>query len=180
MKITIIIVAFLIAVLIVILGYLLIAPVTFRLDSETMSGSIGWNRWLRGKLRIRDDLTMDLSAPFWKRTLKLEDLLIRKRHLPQNVEEEPKKETRKSGRKKGMKRMSWSRFKRMIRAVKIKEFRLNLDTDDFIWNAYLTPVFENLRYWRGYNIRINFMGRTEMRLVAEVRLIELLVRGWRK
>jgi len=67
---------------------------------------------------------------------------------------------------------------RMIRAVpgafRVRRLWLDLDTDDFIWNAWLIPVFSTLNNERNIRMQVNFEGNLFMDLDLQTRIASLL------
>jgi hypothetical protein len=67
-------------------------------------------------------------------------------------------------RKKGRRnKFSFRRILRLINSFKVNAFKLELDTDDYVLNAWLFPAMELLRY-RGVDISVNFNGMSGLRL----------------
>ena len=62
----------------------------------------------------------------------------------------------------------WGLAKNMLRAVDVKRFYIDWDTDDFIQNARLYPAFQLLS---GGNrqLHINFMGKQELAILLQTR-----------
>ena len=65
------------------------------------------------------------------------------------------------------------KLKRLRKAIRVNRFFLNIDTDDYLWNAYLYPVFFFLKKERR-NVNINFQGDVEFILEIRSRPIQLL------
>ena len=169
MKIALIILLGLLAVILVFMTYLLVMPLKVSIDTESGEGMIGWNSWLSAKLTKEKDFEFTVQLPFWKRKFDFFDVFI-----DSGFKDRPpkkKKEKRRWGKWSSM------RWRNMWKAVKVSEIRVDLDTDDFILNAYLVPVFACLQTWTGYNLKINFLGRRELKLAGEARMIEMLFRA---
>lgn len=69
-------------------------------------------------------------------------------------------------------RKAWALAKNLFRAIKIKHFRMDWDTGDYVRNAQLYPlacVFSN-RKWK---LNINFNGREELEILLQTRLWNL-------
>lgn len=85
----------------------------------------------------------------------------------------PKKEE-----KKKKKKISWSRMKhkmkRVFQSFEIEKCWLNLDTDNYYYNAFLYPIFFFIK-GKNYRFNINFQGNNECSLVLKNRLIRLLI-----
>jgi hypothetical protein len=67
----------------------------------------------------------------------------------------------------------WKKGRRMLASFQIRRFRLLLDTDDFILNAYLYPVFVFLSGKNRY-LAINFTGRNAVDILATNRIWRML------
>jgi hypothetical protein len=82
--------------------------------------------------------------------------------------EEPSKRKRKSSFLK-MRKGTFRMGRDVLRAIRIRRLRLDLDTDDFILNAWLVPAFTMVN---GGNIRmtVNFEGRASLLLDLRTRL----------
>jgi hypothetical protein len=68
---------------------------------------------------------------------------------------------------------SWKNIRRVLASFEVRRFRLILDTDDFILNAYLYPVFVFLS---GKNrvLAINFQGRNAVDILVTNRMWRVL------
>lgn len=66
-------------------------------------------------------------------------------------------------------RQMWALAKNLFSAVKVKRFRLDWDSGDYIRNAQLYPLFHSLSK-RGRSWNINFMGREELEILLQTRL----------
>jgi hypothetical protein len=69
-------------------------------------------------------------------------------------------------------RLIWLMLKNLPRAFRIKHFRINWDTGDFIRNAHLYPLFY---LWsnRRMQLGINFVGQQEVAIFVQTRLFSL-------
>ena len=152
---------------------LLLLPLKFFINSKRRLVWIGYHRWMRAQLRWNDHLDFKLDLPFWHRMYPLRDIM--------EIKSKPKLISQKEGQspKTKVSRISWSRMKSVLGAIRIRELKLNIDTDDFITNAYLVPVFQGIRAYSGHEVRINFFGRNSIKFFGETRLIKLLYRAWR-
>ncbi len=64
-------------------------------------------------------------------------------------------------------------LKEVTRSFKLKKLSLNLDTDDFILNSHLVPVFTTINY-RDVNLTINYEGEISLFMVLTNRIASLL------
>lgn len=146
----------------------LAAPVSLHIHSHSRELYANvWNILFAKALIIQSEFAIQFSFLSWK-----------KLYYPLRSRKGKEKEIRKertSPKKKG-KRLSFltlDRIKKMLFSFTIREFDLDIDTRDVIWNAYLYPVSAFLLH-RGYPIRINYQNRFRFDLVIENRLGSLL------
>ena len=50
---------------------------------------------------------------------------------------------------------------RILKSFRVRRFRVEIDTDDYVLNAYLFPVFHLLSRGR---LQINFNGRNDIQI----------------
>ena len=153
----------LLSLFILVLGWLLIAPL--RLSADSALGAIQLTWWGLGSAGLfltHDDLTLRFRVFFWKKEVN-------------PLQWAPSKKNKKKTKKKSKSRMpmSFRKIKRLLRTFTIRECRLDLDTDNYTLNAWLYPVLHFLnRHDR--QLRINFEGRFYCRVVIENRGYRLL------
>ena len=82
-------------------------------------------------------------------------------------------EKKKKPKKRYSKQVSFKTGLRVLKSFKIKQFDMNLDTGDCIYNAKLYPIFAFLNHYRG-GFHINFQGRNHLILVLENRPIRII------
>lgn len=174
MKILLVIVSIILMICLVLIIYLLVSPFRVILDSKVGYLTVGWSSWLSA--RVFEDhghWIVRFRIPFWEKKMRLSQLMKSKK--------KSKKKKKKRGlwlfSKPGNKKFGLKKIQRLVGQIKIKELSLKLDTDNFIWNAYLTPVFELLKYKTGHRLNVNFMGLNEIKLKAESRIIKVLAVG---
>jgi hypothetical protein len=168
MKILAIIAVILLIIILVIVTYLLVSPIIVLLDSDKGIMFIGWNRYMKAEFSgINDEWEIKVKVPFWQKRFSLFNILT------SNGSNKSRKWKKTLGKSRFVK---WNRrkFQRIIRQIKIEEFKLLLDTDDYILNAYLTPIFELINYRSRYYTRVNFIGKNGIKLKAKGRIISLL------
>jgi hypothetical protein len=93
------------------------------------------------------------------------DLSNLKKGKGKKKEKKDKKKKKARNKKKGM---------RMIRSVpgafQVRRLWMNLDTDDFMLNAWLIPVFSTLNNERNIQLQVNFEGKLFMDLDLRTRI----------
>ena len=134
-------------VLVLLAGWLLIAPFSIEADTRKPYFLFRWVSIGRAELLYRDDLLLHLHIFFFHKTIHLLDLRPAKKKKPEK-------------KKTGGRKMTFSRVRRkairVLRSFTVKKFELALDTGDAVLNARLFPV-NYLPYCRNH-VAINFRG----------------------
>jgi len=124
----------LLLLLLVFIIWMLVTPMIFRIDTE--SGVMSFKIWGLGQaslIWIEREPVLVLHIFWWK-----------KRLYPYTWKKKTEQEEKPSKEKKRKKRSGYFTFRRarkLLKSFRVKEFRLNLDTEDVILNAYLFPFF---------------------------------------
>ena len=63
----------------------------------------------------------------------------------------------------------------MVKAIRIKRFYLNIDTDDFLLNAQLIPIFTAINQGRNIRMTANFQGEASLLMDVRTSLGALLL-----
>ena len=101
--------------------------------------------------------------------------------IPFSVDPFRRRNRKKNRQEKKKKKGLWTgkqnpeRFKRMVRAIRIRRMELDLDTDDFVMNAWLVPLFSVLNNYHNIRMQVNFEGHLSMVLDMRTRIGIL---GW--
>ncbi len=89
--------------------------------------------------------------------------------------EKDKRKKKLPGKKKVLR--SWSLNTRIlrdaVRAIRIRKLYLDLDTDDFLLNAWLVPAFSMIRA-ENLRMRVNFEGSSSLLLDLRTRVGSIL------
>lgn len=83
------------------------------------------------------------------------------------------KKSKKTVKKKRNIRMTFTTLLRIVRSFKIKQFKIDIDTGDYITNAQLYPIAALLNYSK-HAFYINFSGNTNMLLFVKNRPIRVI------
>ena len=93
----------------------------------------------------------------------------------------PGKSRRNRMKKPAKKKRQWfdrmgnsKQFRKVTRAVWIRKLDLDLDTDDFLLNAWLVPAFTTVNANTRLNMQVNFEGNLYLDLDVRTRLSMLL------
>ena len=83
---------------------------------------------------------------------------------------------KKKKRKRDLSKLMRARLialKEVYRSFRLKKLRLNLDTDDFIVNSHLVPVFTTINN-QNVNLTVNYEGDISLFMVLKNRIVSLL------
>lgn len=67
-----------------------------------------------------------------------------------------------------------AKFTRVLRAIHIKKMNLDIDTDDFLLNAWLVPVFSMANSHNNLQMRVNFEGNLLLDMDVRTRIGAIL------
>lgn len=156
--------------LLVLLIWLLCSPIYLQIEwnEDYQFAQLHWWGILRGRLLPeRGDWTFRLELPLFSRSWPIS------KWQPGTKKEQ--KNRAKSTRKKSWKpKHPLQLVRRLWRSFHLIRLRVDLDTDDYVWNAYLFPLFRVTNPAGRKDWRINFKGRNELSLIVENRLYRLL------
>ncbi len=157
----------LLVILLLGLGWLLVAPIVLKIDTQQEIGYVKWKGIAGVRLLIlADDIVLRVQVFFWK-----------KNFYP--LSRSPKSENTKQKSKRVKKKktpLSWRKRKKLLQSFTVETLQLDLDTDDFVQNSYLYPIFYFLSNERR-QLRINYSGQLALKLEVHNRLFSLL-RAW--
>ena len=137
-------------ILLVLLGWIFLAPLVLQIDTDRNVYRLSWLfGFLRADARGEpDDIRLRLKVAFWQKSWALiNDLLTENgspEPFPSNDSPESSKKRKRRKRKRSPRRVI-SLARAALRSFRVREFTLHLDTDDFVWNAWLFPLFYFLR-----------------------------------
>lgn len=150
-----------ISVLVLLIVMLLLLPLELEVNSDRGIYQVR----LRGLLNIQllpgsDGWKVILRLFWWERDITAQLWKPRKR-----------KKAKKPGKRAWKMRpaTAWKKIRRLLASFELRRFRLILDTDDFILNAYLFPVVAFLCRKNRY-VAINFMGQNSIDILMTNRL----------
>lgn len=147
--------------LLLLLVALLLTPVVLEVDTRTAQAEVRWG-WVGGFRVLVDDGPLRYRARVlfvpWERPFIFEreqkeraTTAIRKPRGPMSPE-----------RRRWLLQAGW----KALRATHVRRFRLRLDTNDAVLNAWLFPV---LHLWRlrGFDVAVRFTGGTELAIAID-------------
>jgi hypothetical protein len=148
---------------------LLILPFQLCIDTNTNTYYLRWQGIAKARLiPLPDDFLLRLNILFFRKDFYLLERLATAPEKKPRAEESEKKKARKKKRK-GWTAKTWRRkMVRLLKSFQVKVFRLNMDTDDYVYNSYLYPIFYFLSKGNR-RLRINYQGEGELVLVVQNR-----------
>lgn len=158
----------LIALFILLLTWILIAPVMMVINTERQQYMFSLPGVLTAYIIYRNDRIYIRGWIFFI-PVSIDPMKMRRRK---------KRSEEKVERKKRKKRKSRPSFGRMIskasRAIRLRRFELDLDTDNFPLNAQLVPLFSLANSNQHINMSVNFEGRLFLHLDVRTRVVAIL------
>ena len=155
--------------LFLILAFLLLTPFEIQIDTLTGNYRLRWRGIASARLAGEaDEPLLRLWLMGWRKELSLWDLAV---SSGKREEREPK-----SRKKEGWKRPRWLTWRfalRLLQTFRVKIFRLQIDSDDYVLNAWLFPLFYRFSAGRR-QLNINFSGRNELELYVTNRIWNVL------
>ena len=151
-----------------ILLWLMLMPMMISVNTWSDDYSIRWKSIGKASVLMKgDELLIRLRVFFWRKDFY---------PLRPGKKKKPAKKEEKKPEKKAKSR--WERFpmrkiRGVLRAIKVRRFKLDVDTDDYVMNAYLYPVACFLNR-PNREISINFRGSTNFLLQIEIQPIRVV------
>lgn len=155
-----------IVLLLLIVSFLLFAPLRLCLNSRQQRYQISWAPLAVAQvIPAEDDLWIRVRILFWQRQWLLTRLMLL---AESRGKERPKQKKAPAPKpeKKAKTSFSWKTIKRLLASFRIHRFRIDLDTGDYLVNSWLFPLLYFIQTPR-YGIRINYLGRTDIDLEIE-------------
>lgn len=143
----------------ILLAWILTAPFSLIVDTYVNEYRIRW--WGIGSaevLFVPDDIVLHLQIGPWGKNFHP------LRPSPGKAEKKAKASSKKPGR-----RAPFHKIRRILKTFTVQEFKLELDSGNYVWNAWLFPIVHSLKPLR-HRVLVNFLGRNECRLVVKNQL----------
>jgi len=158
---------YIIIAILVFLTILLLFPIIVKIDSIRGIYRLEWKHIFSADfLFINEEPIARLKFFFLKKDFELLKIKSKKKNASK-----PKK--KKSPKEKISTQNLIKKFKKVIKTIEVKQFYFNIDTNDYIWNAYLYPIFFFLKK-ENKAVHINYQGDVELLLNIQARPIQVL------
>lgn len=162
------IVSILIGLLLIVLLGLLFTPFIVRVNTQQNQYQLRWGIARVQFIPCKDDGIIALQFAFWKRDFSLLQLLakpaVKKAVQPQKL----------NARRKGAGRLSFHRLWKVLQSFRMPYVYLDLDSDDFVTNAYWYPLCRALSTTTR-QMRINFGGHNQCAFELRNRAVDVLM-----
>jgi hypothetical protein len=128
----------LVVLFILVISWMLLTPIQLNIDSTKSTYLLVWKGIASARLiPSPNDIHLRFKVFFWKKDyypLKEKASILSKKDKPEQSKQQKKKKSislRKASKK----------AKRILSTFQVKILRLKLDTDDYVVNSYLFPIF---------------------------------------
>lgn len=157
-------------VLLAIAVWLLWAPIRLEIDTRAGFYRTQWSGIASVDWLPEQGLNLiEIRVFFWKRKIALFQTGVQKEKTDASKplkkrNAKPAKKTRRPGLRS---------VKKILQTFEVRRCHIALDTGDYLWNAWLFPVFWLLKS-REISVWINFQGQNEVSLLVQNRLGRVL------
>lgn len=150
-------------VLLVILVYLLWAPVVLFIDTASNKYQLRYGALAKASLE---------SDPVELIRLRISIFFLRFNTYPLRWKKGAKKTDKRKTRRKS-RRMSFRQLNKLLRSFRVRQFLLQLDTGDYVLNAKLIPLAVAAQV-AGAKVMVNFQNSNRFVLKLENRAFDIL------
>lgn len=150
--------------------WLLFSPIYFKVEWNDANQSVQLHWWGVVRASLFPEMggwTFRIELPLFTRSWPIT------RWWPSG-KKEPQKKAKSTRKRSWRPKHPLQLVRRLWRSFHLIRFQVDVDTDDYVWNAYLFPLFRVTNPANNKDWRINFKGRNELTLIVENRLYRLL------
>ena len=153
------------------LTWLLFAPIRLRIDSSNNEYLIDWvSIGSIALIPANQEWFFYLKIGFWKKKFFVSNLIERAlKRERKKIEPKKKKKRKATGFSRPL-----GKATQVLKTFRIKVCKIDFDTDDYFWNALLTPAFQIMNSQSQHQIAVNFKGINKVILTIENRLIKII------
>lgn len=153
-------------ILLVLITILLLTPIRFKIDSNKNIYLAEWKHLISAKVLLQnDEPIVQVKSFFWRKEFNL----LKIKSSPSKTTQKKKKVSKQNKSKFNFR----NKIKPLLKSFQVRKFFINIDTNDYVWNAYLFPVFHFLKNEKR-QLHINFQGNVEVLLDIQNRPIRIL------
>lgn len=155
----------LLLLILALLVFLLVTPLSLRIDTWRQQYYVQVRGLVRCQLVWKEGPLLEMRVPFYRFSIDPLKLAAKKK--------KPERKKEKCQTRKGSSTLSFHKVMRILKSFRVREFRLDIDTADVMWNARLYPLFFYLNSNRRHT-QINYRGENGLVLHLEIRAIRVL------
>jgi hypothetical protein len=150
------------------LVWIVVAPIIIKINSTQQVYELHWVSIGHASVLFNtDQIIVAFQIFFFKKRIAIDLFKI----CTSTKESKPDRKKNKS------KSYSFSKtgykVKKVLQSFQVKKLWLNLDTDDYYYNAFLYPIFFFVK-GDHYRLNINYQGKNELILIVKNRFIRIL------
>lgn len=159
------VVIYIIIFLLILIAWFLVSPIVLNISSRDDLYEISWKTIANARLIVEsNEPKIIVQILFWTKVF-----------YPFRYRDKEKKEVSPVRKKKKKSTGPWKKKGiRLLRSFEVKAFRLILDTNNMIYNAYLYPIFYFLSK-NNKQLGISYQGESELLLVVKNRPYRILL-----
>ena len=159
-------------VLIIAFAWLLIAPLYLYVSTSESRYEAGLTGIFKVLITMEENGLPAFTGKIFFITFNIPVFKFRKKKIKASTPKKSKKKARKLTRKRL--RLIMTIIWKIIRSFKLRQFKLNIDTTDVIWNAYLIPVF-SFAHRDNIQLSVNYEDKNEFILHFENNLGRIII-----
>ncbi len=154
--------------LLLLITWILFAPLVLTLDSSTGVYNLRWKGIAKAEIiPLPDDILIQFRVGFWQKQF------YPLHYQPKTHKKDKKKAEKPKSQKSKPFRKTFRKIKRVFQSFEVQTFRLNMDTNDYIYNSYLWPICYFLSQEQR-QLTINYNGEFELLFIVKNRLFNIL------
>lgn len=153
-------------IILVLTTILLLNPIRLKIDTSQNIYLVEWKNILSANVLLQNnEPIIRLKSFFWKKEINL----LKLKSNPKKVTVKKEKPSKQIKSKFNFRK----KIKPLLKSFQVRKFFINIDTNNYVWNAYLFPVFHYLKNEKR-QLHINFQGNVEVLLEVQNRPIRIL------
>jgi hypothetical protein len=157
----------LISLILAIMLWILLAPVILYVDTEDNRYYLAMPAIFRAEI-VSSDILFHIRG--WILFIPYRFDPLRQMMKPRKKKKEKKPKKKKSRNLSG----GITMFRSLAGSIRVKKLMLDIDTDDFIRNAWLVPVFSLVSNNENIQMRVNYSGSISLMLDVRTRIGSIL------
>lgn len=155
--------------LLVLIATVFLLPFKLKLNTQKEYYIVGWGNLLQFQVVPEEaNWRLYLKIAWWERELHLK--------ASKKSNAAPRKKSSK-GKSAFSPAKGWALFKNLLRSIRVKKMEVNWDFHDYVFNAYMYPVFHQLSKGKR-KLYVNFAGTQAINLCLQTNLFRIARAFW--